>query len=73
MPFLKYPANPPSVGDPDTIGRRTELYLAMIVCSLLAAVAALRIRAWLAARRDADDRDGRRGAVVPRGGRGGRR
>jgi uncharacterized membrane protein YidH (DUF202 family) len=52
VPFLKYPANPPSVGDPDTIGRRTELYLAMIVCSLLAAVAALRIRAWLAARRD---------------------
>ena len=53
VPFLKYPANPPSVGDPDTIGRRTELYLAMIVCSLLAAVAALRIRAWLAGRRDA--------------------
>ena len=52
VPFLKYPANPPSVGDPDTIGRRTELYLAMIVCSLLAAVAALRVRAWLAARRD---------------------
>jgi pimeloyl-ACP methyl ester carboxylesterase len=52
VPFLKYPANPPSVGDPDTIGRRTELYLAMIVCSLLAAVAALRIRAWLAERRD---------------------
>ena len=53
VPFLKYPANPPSVGDPDTIGKRTELYLAMIVCSLLAAVAALRIRAWLAERRDA--------------------
>ena len=52
VPFLKYPANPPSVGDPDTIGRRTELYLAMIVCSLLAAVAALRVRAWLAGRRD---------------------
>ena len=51
VPFLKYPANPPSVGDPDTIGRRTELYLAMIVCSLLAALAALRVRAWLAARR----------------------
>jgi hypothetical protein len=50
--FLKYPANPPSVGDPATIGRRTELFLAMIACSLLAAVAALRIRAWLAARRD---------------------
>jgi pimeloyl-ACP methyl ester carboxylesterase len=53
VPFLKYPANPPSVGDPATISRRTELYLAMIVCSLLAAVAALRVRTWLAARRDA--------------------
>jgi uncharacterized membrane protein YidH (DUF202 family) len=52
VPFLKYPANPPSVGDPDTIAKRTELYLAMIVCSLLAAVAALRVRNWLAARRD---------------------
>ena len=52
VPFLKYPANPPSVGDPDTISKRTELYLAMIVCSLLAAVAALRVRAWLAERRD---------------------
>ena len=27
----KYPANPPAVGDPDTIGKRTALYLAMIV------------------------------------------
>ena len=53
VPFLKYPANPPSVGDPATIGKRTELYFSMIACSLLAAVAALRIRAWLAARRDA--------------------
>ena len=52
VPFLKYPANPPSVGDPGTISKRTELYLAMVVCSLLAAVAALRVRAWLAERRD---------------------
>ena len=36
VPFVKYPANPPSVGDQDTIGRRAELYLAMVVCSLLA-------------------------------------
>ena len=27
VPFLKYPANPPSVGDPDTIGKRTALVL----------------------------------------------
>ena len=36
VPFLKYPPNPPSVGDPDTIGRRTALYLTMIVISLVA-------------------------------------
>ena len=44
VPFLKYPANPPGVGDPDTIGRRTALYLAMIAVSILAAVVALRVR-----------------------------
>jgi len=51
VPFLKYPANPPSVGDPDTIGRRTLLYVTILAISGLAAVAALRLRALLAARR----------------------
>jgi predicted cobalt transporter CbtA len=41
VPFLKYPANPPAVGDPGTIGRRTGLYLAMIVISVLVAAGAL--------------------------------
>jgi hypothetical protein len=50
VPFVKYPANPPSVGDPDTIGRRTALYLIMILISLLAAVAAVRLRGLLAER-----------------------
>jgi predicted cobalt transporter CbtA len=36
LPFLKYPANPPSVGDPDTIGRRTALYLLAVGWSLVA-------------------------------------
>ncbi|MEW5350954.1 MULTISPECIES: CbtA family protein [unclassified Streptomyces] len=40
VPFLKYPANPPSVGDPDTIGKRTTLYFLMMVLSVLLAVAA---------------------------------
>ncbi|MFE9401582.1 CbtA family protein [Streptomyces sp. NPDC006530] len=40
VPFLKYPANPPSVGEPDTIGRRTALYFLMMVLSVLLAVAA---------------------------------
>ena len=42
VPFTKYPANPPGVGDPDTIDTRTALFVAMIVISLLAAVAAWR-------------------------------
>jgi predicted cobalt transporter CbtA len=31
LPFLKYPANPPGVGDPDTIDVRQRAYLAMLV------------------------------------------
>ena len=36
LPFLKYPANPPAIGDPDTIGRRTALYLVAVAWSLVA-------------------------------------
>jgi predicted cobalt transporter CbtA len=36
VPFLKYPPNPPAVGNPDTIGRRTALYVIMVVISLVA-------------------------------------
>jgi hypothetical protein len=38
LPDLKYPANPPSIGNPDTIGRRTALYFAMVVISLVVVV-----------------------------------
>jgi hypothetical protein len=41
VPQIKYPANPPSIGDQQTIGVRTTLYFAMIVWSLIAAVGAL--------------------------------
>ncbi|NLU74456.1 CbtA family protein [Streptomyces sp. HNM0575] len=40
VPFLKYPANPPSVGDPASIDRRTALYFLMVLLSVLLAVAA---------------------------------
>jgi predicted cobalt transporter CbtA len=40
VPFLKYPANPPAVGDPDTIGRRTALYMLLIVFAVLSAILA---------------------------------
>src|SRR6185436_18693542 len=50
VPFVKYPSNPPSIGNPDTIDRRTALYLTMVAISLLAAVAAARLRVVLARR-----------------------
>ena len=40
VPFLKYPANPPTVGDPITIGARTVAYFAIVGLSLLAILAA---------------------------------
>ena len=50
VPFIKYPSNPPAVGNPDTIGRRTLLYVCMIVISLLAAYIAVKLRATYARR-----------------------
>lgn len=44
VPNLKYPANPPAVGDPDTIGIRTGLYFSMILISLIGMVAAGKLR-----------------------------
>ena len=34
VPQLKYPANPPSVGDPETIRQRTALFFIMIAASI---------------------------------------
>lgn len=56
VPFLKYPPNPPGVGDPSTIGMRTALFFTMIGLSLAAMVIALvlarrfvlRVGAWRA-------------------------
>jgi hypothetical protein len=45
IPFLKYPANPPSVGDPSPIRERTAAYFSLVALSLLAI-----LLAWLAAR-----------------------
>ncbi len=50
VPNLKYPANPPSVGHPDTIGLRTALYVAMMAASVAATVAAVVLRGRLVAR-----------------------
>jgi Probable cobalt transporter subunit (CbtA) len=41
LPFIKYPANPPGVGQPATIHTRGLLYLAMLGISLSSVVAAV--------------------------------
>jgi len=50
VPGIKYPANPPAVGNPDTIGVRTELFFLMIVVSVAALIAAIAFARSLAAR-----------------------
>lgn len=40
VPFLKYPATPPAVGNGDTIGHRTGVYFGFLLVSLVVAVAA---------------------------------
>jgi len=44
VPNIKYPANPPAVGDPATIGPRTGLFFLMIAISLTALVFSLKVR-----------------------------
>jgi hypothetical protein len=46
VPFIKYPANPPSVGSPETIGLRTGLFFIMLLLSILA----MGFSIWLARR-----------------------
>lgn len=43
IPFLKYPANPPTVGDPQTIVLRTTLYVAFVALSGLGALGFSRV------------------------------
>jgi Probable cobalt transporter subunit (CbtA) len=44
VPALKYPANPPSVGEPDTIKYRTGLYFLMMAISVASTLGALRLQ-----------------------------
>jgi predicted cobalt transporter CbtA len=50
VPTLKYPANPPSVGDGETIGMRTALYFGIVAVSLAAMIAAGTLRSRLSSR-----------------------
>lgn len=46
LPWLKYPANPPAVGDPETVNYRTALYLGVVVAGVVIVWGA----SWLAER-----------------------
>jgi hypothetical protein len=46
VPFVKYPANPPSIGHPETIRQRGGLYLLMVLASVVLLIAAV----WLGQR-----------------------
>jgi hypothetical protein len=46
VPFVKYPANPPAVGDPNTIDARTISWVALVVIGLVAVWAG--VVAWRA-------------------------
>ena len=47
FPFLKYPANPPGVGEPETIGYRQTLYLGFIVLAVIGVMLAASLRRQL--------------------------
>lgn len=47
FPFLKYPANPPGVGESETVAYRQGLYIGLIGLSLLGAFLTLRLQSFL--------------------------
>ncbi|GGZ73151.1 MULTISPECIES: CbtA family protein [Streptomyces] len=47
LPFLRYPANPPGVGDPGTLDTRVNAWLAAIGIGVIAVTLAWRVHGWL--------------------------
>ncbi len=52
VPALKYPASPPAVGDPDTVGQRTVQWLVLVALSLFLAWALTNVSGSLRGRLD---------------------
>jgi hypothetical protein len=50
IPAIKYPPNPPAVGEPETIALRTGVYFLLMAISIAATIGALMLRKRLAAR-----------------------
>lgn len=55
MPFIKYPPNPPAVGDPATLSERQWKYLALIFLSVVVFALAARLSTYLREREWTDD------------------
>ncbi|MGH4014245.1 MAG: CbtA family protein [Pseudonocardiaceae bacterium] len=49
LPGIKYPANPPAVGDPDTVNTRTLYYLSFLAAAIVLTLAVLALRRRLPA------------------------
>jgi hypothetical protein len=47
VPFLKYPANPPGVGDPETITYRQGLYIGLLIASVASTALAIVVARYL--------------------------
>lgn len=47
VPFIKYPASPPGIGNPDTIRERGGLYLLMVISSVVLLILAAWLGQWL--------------------------
>lgn len=50
LPALKIPANPPAVGDPDTIGTRTAIYGGVLLCGIISAMLVAALVSFLRSR-----------------------
>ena len=64
LPTLKYPANPPAVGNDDTIEARTGLFLLLIVLSAVAVLIGVFVRQKLRARLGAGSMWATAGVVI---------
>ncbi|SFF60639.1 CbtA family protein [Blastococcus tunisiensis] len=50
LPALKIPANPPAVGDPATVGTRTAVYGAVLLCGIVSAMLVAALVSFLRSR-----------------------
>ncbi|SFK23423.1 CbtA family protein [Methylocapsa palsarum] len=50
VPALKYPANPPAIGAPDSLGERTALFFAMVLISVVSLIVAASLGGALGAK-----------------------